>query len=154
MWKHLHCVWNQIPAKLTNKTPTALLQTGDSRQTQTPPNPAVGTIIASFSFLPTTRAAAVKTWFKFFRIAWTAHSPSQAWRTLAFSSCRLLIKPIRTLHTHSIFFKVFLGFGFRLDYTVKPVLFSCHPAVYPTDLSSIVCVHLFYLELIVFSVLS
>jgi hypothetical protein len=60
MLKHLNGDWSQIAAKPTNKKPEAWLQTEESRQTQTSPDPTIGATLASFAFLAM-RVANVKT---------------------------------------------------------------------------------------------
>lgn len=72
--------------------------TSDSRQTQTPSDPTIGAILASFAFL-TARVANVRTQFQFFCIARTAHSYSQVWRALAII---LQTGPTQTGHGHEL----------------------------------------------------
>lgn len=66
MWKHLHCNKQQTLAKRTNIEPIAWLQTLDTNQMKTLPDPTVGTTIPS---CVATRIATVRTSFNFFRIA-------------------------------------------------------------------------------------
>jgi hypothetical protein len=77
--KHLHGHWSQIPAKRTNIKPTAWLQTPTKcRLRQTPPQAPPWHHL--HLLLPESPPSQLN--FVFFRIAWMAHSSSQAWRTL------------------------------------------------------------------------